>query len=725
MITNIKMLGIASYKNMSELNTDKKVNIIYGLNGTGKSTISNFLYDQSDDSYQQCNASVSEDEKVLVYNQKFIQDYFYEADSLKGVFSLSKENKEIEEKLKAAETKLAELTNNSSQVENRIKDEEDKLRKEKEKSAEITWKIKAQYTGGDRVLEFFLVGLKGNKEVLFNSISSLEKPKIEPKRNIAAIKKDVESLSGDSAKSYEQLPLIDFNQQDNESNEIFNFVIVGNEDSVVSGLIKQLNNSDWVREGLDYMVIPKNGDSTQCPFCQEKNITNVLAENIRGYFDKSFEDSLNQISSILEQYQTAAAQLTSADSLDSNPFAKEKLPELKLRYQTFEKLISNNILQIQNKKATPSIQVQLETTSAAVEEVNEILKTINHDITRHNERISNIENELSQLKSEFWSLMRWDYDQTISNWYNIDEESKLSIDNKTAEKDIYTKNISDTRLEIQGLQKSTVNIEGAIENINNGLIHLGITDFSIKKYSDDLYRIHRSEKFEAEFTSLSEGEKMIISFLYFCEICKGKQSADEEASKKIVVVDDPISSLSHIFVYNIAQFLKTDFFSSPLYEQVFVLTHSLYFFYELADSNHKRRSETQKLFRLTKNTDGSSIREMKYEEVQNDYQSYWVIVTDENQHPALIANCMRNIIEYFFNFIEKADFSNVIQKPELQENRYQAFCRYMNRESHSLGQNIFDYKEFNYDDFREGLRLIFQVTGYSEHYEKMTKALKI
>lgn len=98
---------------------------------------------------------------------------------------------------------------------------------------------------------------------------------------------------------------------------------------------------------------------------------------------------------------------------------------------------------------------------------------------------------------------------------------------------------------------------------------------------------------------------------------------------------------------------------------------------------------------------------MKYEGIQNDYQSYWAVVTDKNQPPALIANCMRNIIEYFFNFVEKADMSNVIQKPELQENRYQAFCRYINREPHSLGQNIFDLKEFNYDDFREGLRLVF------------------
>lgn len=112
---------------------------------------------------------------------------------------------------------------------------------------------------------------------------------------------------------------------------------------------------------------------------------------------------------------------------------------------------------------------------------------------------------------------------------------------------------------------------------------------------------------------------------------------------------------------------------------------------------------------------------MKYEEIQNDYQTYWSIVKDESSPPALIANCMRNIIEYFFNFVQKMEFCNVFQKPSFKDDKYQAFYRYMNRESHSLGQNIFDIKEFDYAVFRDGLRLVFEECGYSEHYKAMTK----
>ncbi|MDL5052180.1 AAA family ATPase, partial [Oscillatoria laete-virens NRMC-F 0139] len=155
------------------------------------------------------------------------------------------------------------------------------------------------------------------------------------------------------------------------------------------------------------------------------------------------------------------------------------------------------------------------------------------------------------------------------------------------------------------------------------------------------------------------------------------------------------------------------------YEQVFVLTHSLYFFYEITETKHDERKETQKLFRLIKNDTGSYFEELTYESIKNDYQAYWHVIKDPKQHPALIANCMRNIIEYFFNFIENKDLNNFFLQPTMKEIRFQSFYRYINRESHSLGQNIFDFKEFDYQDFKDAFEELFKVAGYEDHYKKM------
>lgn len=48
MIAEIRMDAVASFRRATSLTTDKKINLIYGLTGTGKSTISNFLYAPAD-----------------------------------------------------------------------------------------------------------------------------------------------------------------------------------------------------------------------------------------------------------------------------------------------------------------------------------------------------------------------------------------------------------------------------------------------------------------------------------------------------------------------------------------------------------------------------------------------------------------------------------------------------------------------------------------------------
>ena len=178
--------------------------------------------------------------------------------------------------------------------------------------------------------------------------------------------------------------------------------------------------------------------------------------------------------------------------------------------------------------------------SKYISEFNAIIELINIDISNHNKRLDNIDNELYSLKKEFWELMRWENDQTIASYLSDETNSKKAISEGIDRKNIALKSAKEKRDEIAELQKSTVNIKEAVININDGLINLGITDFSIKKHSDALYRVVRTGNSDAVFSSLSEGEKMIISFLYFCELCRGKRSASETPTKKIAIIDDPV-----------------------------------------------------------------------------------------------------------------------------------------------------------------------------------------
>lgn len=731
------MSKVASYKQPAIVETDKKVNLIYGLNGTGKSTFSNYLMNRSHTRFKDCYVEgLSEDHELMVYSQNFVKDNFFEPEGLKGIFTLSKRNKDAETKIGNAQAEIDNLRTELTKKKNELKLERETIAQKVTASQNVAWKIRTDYSGGDRILEFCLDNLKNSKEKLFNYLVNIPKPATEPPKSVKDLKNELESISGDNSQKYTSLPYINCQLAYIESDSLFEKNIIGNDSSTVSDLITELGNSDWVKDGLEYISNKEGQENESCPFCQEKTISKLLIKNIEAYFDKSYENDKRSIQSLLNSYYQARQSILRKSIFETNPKYEIYKKDFEINYEKFTKILDDNIKTIENKIKSPSRPVLLKSSSETLDALNEIIRNINVLVTEHNQKIDERGVIANNIKRDFWSVMRWNYDQTISA-YNIEKTNSakklhaISVSITVLETDIRAKQDI-----IRVQQTQTVNIDKAIENINNGLIDLSITDFKIKKYSDNRYKIIRNETDDSVFHSLSEGEKMIISFIYFIELCRGKKEATEANKKKVIVIDDPMSSLSHIYIFNIGRLIKNEFFGvfkknvdkqtkeesfhieSP-YEQVFILTHSLYFFYEMTETNHNIRSHTQNLFRLTKNGNGSCFQTMKYESIQNDYQAYWYIIRDDSQPPALIANCMRNIIEYFFNFVEKKDLNNFFQQEPLKSNRYLAFNRYINRESHSLGQNIFDYKEFDYDEFKSAFQELFKLANYEEHYNKM------
>ena len=86
MIKKITIGGVNSFKKSTCLETDKKVNLIYGLNGSGKTTISDYLSNLDDDKFKLCDIEGFDksQQKILVYNQKFVRENFYSTNIQSG-----------------------------------------------------------------------------------------------------------------------------------------------------------------------------------------------------------------------------------------------------------------------------------------------------------------------------------------------------------------------------------------------------------------------------------------------------------------------------------------------------------------------------------------------------------------------------------------------------------------------------------------------------------------
>ncbi|MBN2895327.1 MAG: AAA family ATPase [Campylobacterales bacterium] len=721
MITLIKLKNVASYRSERTLNTDKKINLVYGLNGTGKTTLSNFLKNKNNSKFNDCSISGGETAKILVYNQEFINENFYEKEDLKGVFTISEPNVTAEENVKNAKAEIDKLETQEKAKKIELDEINGANGKKKKKLSEATekiWNIKTTFSGGDRILDYCLEGVKGSKDALFNHIKSLVKPLTKPTKTTDDLKKEISKIEGDDAISLDPLQKIVLSGViELENNSIFDEVIVGNKDSTVASLIEKFQNSDWVKLGLGYLPDEIN-EATSCPFCQQETVTKNLADEIKNYFDKTYEDKINLLKGIKSKYETIKNNIPSIDSFLVNDYVNAVKIELESLHTKLLTVLSQNITAIDNKIKLPSNKVTLQGSSQALKNFNELVEKINQEMTQHNEKIKNKKNVKEIIKKEFWEIMRWEYDVHISSY----EKDLKDLEKEEAKVNLALQKIKDDikaqRDVIKENQDKTINIEKVIELINYQLALLGLHGFEIKPFEDKFYRIVRENESKPEFKSLSEGEKMIISFLYFVELCKGKESETEEIKNKIVVIDDPISSLSHNYIFNVAQLTKKEFFESQNYLQVFVLTHSMYFFHELCKIHNKK---DKKLFRIVRGNDKSSlILEMLQDEIQNDYQAYWKILKDHengNAHDNILANAMRNILENFFGFIDNEKMKESVNK--LDSIKYGAFLRYIDRESHSDQINISDVKEIDVSLFKEAFKQIFEESGNIKHFNKM------
>ena len=262
---------------------------------------------------------------------------------------------------------------------------------------------------------------------------------------------------------------------------------------------------------------------------------------------------------LLEKYQQERTKIVFYDTFENGI-----LSSLKLNYETtYRALVStfdSNIKAIEQKIIHPSLPIQLSISAEHIKTINDIIEEANKKIKEYNRRITQKEATLNELKKEFWILMRWQYDSdlishtTTTNTRN----ERINVINK-ANNELDAK-IKEQNNIIEEYQRKTINIEDAIENINSTLIDMGISDFKIIKYSANLYKLSREGQDGNIFESLSEGEKMIISLLYFIERCKGKFAKEEIEKKKIIVIDDPISSFDSIYknkiIYSIVKSLE-------------------------------------------------------------------------------------------------------------------------------------------------------------------------
>ena len=714
------------------INDCQKVNFIYGANGSGKSTISNYLQNQEDPQYFDCEISWENNTSVdiVVYNREFRNRNFKE--NIKGVFTLGQaaiEEIEALEEMKAQrENKRADFESKTNSL-NQKKEEEIKHSND---FRDKIWNVILKQNENDFQEAFSRY--RGNKEKFKEQVISRYKvnhTSSETKENLISRAKTL------LANKPECCDLFSFSIENLineitiiENDTIWSKVVVGNKDIPIAKLIDLLNNADWVNSGRYFI----KGDEI-CPFCQQKTITADLAKQLDDFFSGEYEKDIAYIKIQIGKYKTAADEMISnAKSLliDDN---KVKISGMDVeKYNAIISVLtaafSSNLKEMQNKEKEAGKEVAIAGNLSNLNEIKEIAKCANESIKKHNVMVNNYNDERDLLIDDIWTFLLDEQEALVSGYLK-------GIENFEKAKKGIQQSIDSCRSELEVLDdkiveagKNITSVQPTVDEINRSLKAYGFTNFQIapSESQANAYQIQRPDGTLATNT-LSEGEETFISFLYFLQLAKGSVDISKISARKILVLDDPICSLDSTILYIVSSMAKNLTKNVRKGEtdvtQIFILTHNVFFHKEAAFIDRRTQvCNDINYWIINKDQDVSSITSYgKDNPIKTSYELLWQeMKSNANSSLVTTQNVMRRILENYFSILGKTKDDEIVDSFTTIEDKM--ICRsllsWINDGSHSIPDDLyFDSYTDSIDRYKQIFKEVFIKMEHEAHYNMM------
>lgn len=364
----------------------------------------------------------------------------------------------------------------------------------------------------------------------------------------------------------------------------------------------------------------------------------------------------------------------------------------------------------------------------ALDAVIAFIDEANTKIKAHNNIVENLASEKVMLTGQIWRFVIDELKNDIAD-YNQKKQTLNSaitnLDNQIRTK-ATEKGLKET--ELRELEKQTTTIQTTKDEINKLLDAFGFKSFKFGDAADGkTYRLIRENGEEAHKT-LSEGERNFVTFLYFYHLLKGSQEEAGFLNDKVVVFDDPVSSLDNdvLFIVStlIRELLQDIRDKKGTVKQVFVLTHNIYFHKEITFS--RKRSGNllgEETFWLVKKDGLNSVVEKQNSNpIKTSYELLWDEVKSSNRNNVAIQNNLRRILENYFKLLGNIPLDEIYRDFEGEDKlKCKSLCSWINDGSHSAFDEDF-YTPLDVgmiDKYLEVFKEIFIKSGHISHYNMM------
>lgn len=634
------------------------INFFFGKNGAGKSTIAQQILNSTG------IIPATSDYDVLVYDRNFINHNIQEAVGMPGVFSVSEGNIEKQKDIDAKEALLNEL---GIQYREKKSEQDDKIKRPAALRTTLDdgcWKATTSFRTDFPLL---MKNKRGSKLTFVNELLSINNPK---EYNVSELKTLYTTAFGSDTTIYSTLNIV--GPITFEGIAGFNLLaktVISSADTPFADFIRAIGATDWIRVGREKF---SHAAGDVCPYCNQ-TLPADYEEQITSCFDAQYESDRQTLQAFKKSYELAVdAVIKTLQENTDNAFPRNDFTEYNRRFDTLLAIIELNKKKLADKISSPSTSISIENIDDELQELNEIIAKLNTAIEKNNNIISSRQAKQEECRSAVWRHMAFLVKDDIAS-YNT---SLFTINTELQQLKAAIKKLIDDgnilKAEITEISSQIVNIDSTMNSINKKLADSGFQGFKVQKKADEpnKYEIIRDDGSPAH--GLSEGERNFIAFLYFYHKVLGRESADSTFKDRIVVIDDPVSSMdssSLFIVSSIVRELISMCFNngSPakpdaprFIKQIFILTHNAFFHKEVSYDKIRyfhcvnfyliKKSDNISTIKLCTKKDPSSKAPAimhNYTPVHNSYAALWKEFKEVTSASAL-TRIVRQILEYYF-----------------------------------------------------------------------------
>lgn len=776
MIKKVDLSGTPCFAPGAVLKDLKKVNFIFGPNGTGKTSITRILSEGPDDD-RITLAEESSTREILVLNSKYIEETFQETEN--GIFFLGKQSIANQNDIENKKNDREALREEIELLKSNIESAEDDQSEAEEALLSTIWNNKKIVP---EQLSSCLDGYNKRRTKLRDKVKDIRQNPLPPEDalpatldELAAQEKGLLTTTLEIASRVRAIPQIPQDLEDLP--DLLRTPLIPAADSPLSDLISQIQHSDWVRDGKHIMETHQETLGDRCPFCQQQ-APQDFSENLAKLWDRSYDDAVARLQSRLATLELSLQQLSDF----KNEIGKHQLKDVAEYSKNAHIDAIENTLSTSHTLLIKKLDKQSQSFDAPedwdIDAFNSTLrqlgKQLNTLVNEHNAKVNDQDNLRREFEEQFWRVFSH---HTCHNAFKAFDSIVggetgtaariVALEEQIAEKDKKRKDLTNL---IKVAEQSRRDIHPAIEHINRALSGIGMTSFELGASTDDFitghlpnttqrdgYILLRTNKYgrkeRTDVKTLSDGERNLICFLYFFH--QFHKDADNTDKKFTVVIDDPVNAMDGLSSFITSGYIR-ELISEVLVlgkhkahkyvDQLIILTHSTRFHMEAAYKIEKANTDCAfyTIERVLSPADhdrhAKSIVSGPFDDskIHSEYALLWeevrrawdiLISAPADAKPTgdpraqispLIGNTMRRIIESYL--IHLCGIGSITELGESSDAATRALMAFTNNNSHdAFDMDLHAVHNLTIDQLFHAFEQIFIAHGAADHYNMMMR----